>query len=246
VSTTATLHATADELDALAFGLCGTPFPDTGPTLVAAAAEEHRGLVAARLLQSLALRGVVVDSPQGPAVAPVFQPLLYCRLAADVTVIVRVRTPESSSMAAICERDGSVVVHSADPDRVHHLSEVGLPLLDSVLAQLDPPALAEPADRPLWMRYSDLASADNPFAAAVRDYSYAAKIIKISSQLATAALVVGKSGHAWLANVEPDDDGQDGRLFARPVVELREAVASVLTGSPSHSVAVPRHPTLGT
>ncbi|GIH08523.1 hypothetical protein Rhe02_65900 [Rhizocola hellebori] len=232
-----TLHATADELDALAFGLSGAPFPDTGPTLVAAAPEEHRGLVAARLLRSLALRGVVVDGPHGPAVAPVFQPLLHCRLAAQVTVIVRVRTPGSSAMAAVCECDGSIVVHSADPDGVHHLREVRLPLLDAVLAQLDPPPLAKPGDRPLRMRYSELDSADNPFVSAVRDYSYAAKIIKISVEMATAALVVGRSGQAWLASVEPDGDGLDGRLYARPVGQLREAVASVLTGSPSHSVA---------
>ncbi len=238
--TAATLHATADELDALAFGLSGVPFPDTGPTLVAAAPQEHRGLVAARLLKSLALRGVVVDGPQGPMVAPVFQPLLHCRLAADVTVLIRVRTPASSSMAAICVREGEVVVHSADASGVHHLRQVSLPLLDGVMAQLDPPAsTAGPDDRPLWMRYSDLASAGNPFVSAVRDYSYAAKIIKISAEVATAALVVGKTGQAWLASVEPDPDGQDGWLFARPVHEAREAIASILTGNPSHSAAMP-------
>jgi hypothetical protein len=95
------------------------------------------------------------------------------------------------------------------------------------------------------MRYSDLASAGNRFVEAVRDFSYAAKIIRISpSDVATAALVVSAQGRAWLAAVEPDDDGQDGWLFARPAPPPHEVVASVLTGSPSHSVAVPRHPTL--
>jgi hypothetical protein len=190
-----------------------------------------------RLLKSLALRGIVVDGQHGPSVAPAFQPLLYCRLAADATVLVRIRRPGSSSMAAICAREGSVVVHSADCHGVHHLREVCGPLLDSVLAQLDPPSIAQHGDSPLWMRYSDLASADNPFADAVRDYSYAAKIIKISSEIATAALIVATSGRAWLASVTPDDDdGQEGWLHARPVHEPREALQSVLTGSPSHSV----------
>lgn len=243
---TATLRATADELDALAFGLCGEPFPDTGATLVAAAPQEHRGLVAARLLRSLALRGIVVESPQGPSVAPGFQALLQCRLAAEVTVLVRTRHPGSSAMAAICAHGDLVVVHSADRDGVHQLRSSELALARCVVAQLDPPAFEATDDRPLWMRYSDLATAVNPFAAAVRDFRYAAKLVKISAELATAAIVVGADGHGWLATVEPDDSADDGWLFARPLHadELPAAVTGLLTGNPSHSAARPDTSTL--
>jgi hypothetical protein len=122
---------------------------------------------------------------------------------------------------------------------------VRLTLAEAVLEQLAAPEYQVHDDRPLWMRYSDLDSAANPFVDAVRSFSYAAKIMKFSSSdLATAALVVSTSGRAWLATVEPDDDGQDGMLIARPAPTPREWIASILTGSPSHSVAVPRHPTL--
>ncbi|MBB5867364.1 hypothetical protein F4553_000743 [Allocatelliglobosispora scoriae] len=239
------ITATADELDALAYGLTGEPFPGTEPTLLDAVAAEHRPMVAARIVRSLALRGIVEEGPDGPAVAPGHRDLLACRLAPETEVTVRVGTPTSSRLAVACRRDGEIVVHTTDGHGIHRLRSLGrTELTEAVLALMALPAdvctrppSAQPSRR---ARYQDLLHGGDtsPLAETIAAYRYAAKLVCVhDGSVTTTAVLAAADGPIWIATMDPDADGDDGWVLAHPIAgaDLRGVAAALVAGSPSHT-----------
>ncbi|MEV7230353.1 hypothetical protein AB0M79_25540 [Polymorphospora sp. NPDC051019] len=241
------LRASADELDALAYGLTGVGFPGVGPSLVTAAAETHRAVVARRLLGSLIVRGVVEEAPDHWRISPAYQDLLATVLDPRQAVSVRVRTPDSSAMAIVCQGPAGVVVHGAGPGGTHELRRVDDDLDTAVVTLLGVPdddiIGTRNDDRPVRLRYSALLrQLDEPvgvtacgFVAALADYRYTAKLIPFGRtgetyHVSSAVLVAGGTGPLWAATVQPDaatdDPGTDadGWVTARPLLpaDLRD------------------------
>jgi hypothetical protein len=250
--TAAELIATADELDALAFGLTGEPFPGTEPSLLDAVRPQQRPLVAARIVRSLALRDVVRWGPDGPVVTEAYRPLLAGRITPHIEVAVRVATPASARLAVACRRDSTVVVHTCEGG-VHRIRADTRDLADVVMTLLALPA--DVADRPAGahgggrLRYQDLlhGTGSAPLAQAIGDYRYAAKLICVQPGcVTTTAVLAAADGPVWLATVAPDDEGDDAWVSAQPVAgaQLAGLVAAVVSGNPSHTAGSRPGPTL--
>ncbi|GAA1553915.1 hypothetical protein GCM10009827_088350 [Dactylosporangium maewongense] len=214
------LLATADELDALAYGLAGAGFPGAGfpglgPTLVAAAAPEQRAAVARRLTGGLRMRGIVQSCAGGWQVAPAYRELLDATLDPDLVVGVRVRTPAASTMTLVSRGRGAVVLHEATTDGDHRLRHSPTDLLttvrDLLAAPAHPPhgAGAERLTRTELRRRVEHGPAA-PFTHAVAGCRYAARVTPFGGaadgtyHAASAVLLAAESGPLWTVEVHDD------------------------------------------
>ncbi|MEV4133845.1 hypothetical protein AB0J72_16955 [Dactylosporangium sp. NPDC049742] len=220
------LLATADELDALAYGLAGAGFPGVGPTLVAAAPPEHRAAVARRLTGALRMRGIVQSCVGGWQVAPVYQDLLDAVLDPDLVVGVRVRTPAASTMTLVSRGRGTVVLHEATADGDHRLRHSPADLPTTVRHLLAAPARPPCGDGAERLTRTGLRrriehGPMTPFTHAVADCRYAARVTPFGGagdgtyHAASAVLLAAETGPLWTVEVHDDD-----LVIAEPVDDI--------------------------
>jgi hypothetical protein len=225
------LVATADELDALAYGLAGAGFPGVGRTLVTAASPEHRAVVARRLTGALRLRGIVESCAGGWQVAPAYRELLDAVLEPDLVVAVRVRTPTASTMTLVSRGRGAVVLHEATVDGDHRLRHAPTDLPTTVQHLLDVPARPPGGSDGTSGGAVRLTGTDlrrriehgpaTPFTRAVAGCRYAARVTPFGGtddgtyHAASAVLIADAESPLWTVQVHDDDI-----VTAEPVDDL--------------------------
>ena len=143
------LTATAEELAALAWGLAGTAFPGTGPTVLDGASGDERAALAAALVRGLERRGVVEVTGDAPAVAPRYEPLVSAVLDPDEVLSVhRLGPAREHRLFSVAGDD--VVVHRRDRQGFHRLERLrdDGDVAGAVLSWIDLPPCREPD--PAW------------------------------------------------------------------------------------------------
>ena len=240
----ARLTATADELAALAWGLAGTAFPGTGPTVLEDASGDDQPAIAAALVRGLERRGVVEVCGDSPVVAPRYERLLTAVLDPDEVLSVHLlsRTPEHR-LFSIAGDD--VVVHRRDRQGFHRIERAREDgnLAGAVLSWAHVPPCSAPD--PSWgevllrrsqflrlcegdavkapppARHLGAAAGTAPMALAFRRLWWAGPTV---AGAALAALPGGADGLWLLAPdlgndpLEADAEEADPRLVARPAL----------------------------